>query len=418
MLCVGSVKQTRQTQPSTVCGIVVQVLSATVQKIKKLILQAIEYVVKFFRWLFCCKPRDVKPRDVKPRVVTPSTAPLPPFELARFPALMREQGINPDRLNAIPTPIDPALINYVVDSANPPIQLNELLTKFNEIFADLRDDDILYNDQGADVSKRRARENIQENLIDGVDMRGASSGYHYEVLRAIHMYLRGAIFELRKAEIPLDKKKEVLKNLASAARHCPPRRHEECKATYLTLSNQMETVRQIVLTAWQRTKEALLRNYYSLSREPVQTLNFIRSVAGPELGLDCDRLNLEDIYIRLHDARSPKNRYWNEKHTTRAQFLETFYNVFPLNAVRVTKDHLNERIRQDNPIATQISQYIDTVIRSNVQKGVLTQAEAQALPHPYQDASTYELTDAGARLLLADEQLIIPQTPNGHLIRV
>lgn len=341
------------------------------------------------------------------------------------PAIHGTVQVNNVFLGRVPEPFDPTNIQHIAREANPPIVIEEVLTLFDQSFSDKGNNDIILNDQGRHVTKLRARGLIERSYLDYINYPEASS-YHQQVAESMKIYLQGIIFELRKPNeknsdepyCPIEKKREAFINLANSAGHCPPRRHEEVKKVYLRLSNQMETVENIILGYVQEAKEDLFREYYSLSREPVQTLNYIRREVGLEFGLDKHAINLADIYIDLHDARSPENR--DSKHRTKAQFQETFRRIFtPANAMKVTLHTINKRMATDAEFTAQLSQFIDNEVRAHF--GEESQ-EVESLPNPYQydydvEGKAYHLTPEGIRFLLCHFGILTPNEENGHFVR-
>lgn len=351
-----------------------------------------------------------------------------PIPMSDIPAhILQSLEINPAALARRPKPFDPAPIIHIANNTVPIIHADQIIQHFNQQFARLGEDAILYNDQGNDITVARARDSIQTQYLNYIRDNMGVGGYSKSVAENFELFLKAIIFELRKAEVPVEKKQEALKNLASAAEHCVPRRHEQAFKIYRTLSNQMETLEDIVLQYVQQTKEDLFYNFYSLSREPVQTLNYIRATVGQELGLDCNEVHLNDPHINLNDASSPENRW--EKHRTPAQFRNVFNRIYtPVNLLSIMKNFLNQRIAQDNDFTREVSAFIDNELQRHQRAGDLTKAEMDNLPAPYQfdlfdnegnenKTNPYHLTDEGIRFLMVHFGMLRTDVPNIHLVR-
>ena len=398
-------------------------ISATFTKIKNVFMRCMRWITNGIRNLYGCpkRPARIVP-GAGPRLAPPTVPPIPILEIP--PAILTSVAINEDAVVLAPRPFDPTTLRHIAREANPRIAQEEILDLFDGIFADIPDGEVIDNDQGIPITKANARERIKTGYLNYIQTHGNQGGVGYNplVAKSMDLYLKGVIYELRKDEHSLEKKQEALKNLAQAASHCPPRRHEEAKKVYLVLSSQMETLDQIILGYVQQAKEALFRNYYSLSNEPVMTLNYIRRIVGVELGLDVDPINLEDIHIGMNNAISPENR--NNKHTTRKEFVATFTRIYtPENLIKLTLHSINLRIASDAGFARDLSRFIHNEISHHVQTGNLGDPELAALPLPYQfpydkPGKGYHLTTYGIRFLLVHFKLLNSRTPNGHLVRI
>lgn len=308
------------------------------------------------------------------------------------PAVLANLSINKGALARTPALFDPSMILQVARDASPPIEAREILAQFDRIFAGAGRNTILcHDDRNAPITVAGARVAI---LTDYVTLHPLNE-YEASVAANIRLFLVGIVSELRKPDVPQEKKQTALIDLVLSARHCFPRRYEQALKTYRTLSNQVETLEQIVLQLLQQVKEDLFREYYSLSLEPVMTLNFIRKLVGRELGLDCDPIHLNDPHMSAHnDARSPQNPGF--KHMTASQFRRVFFHIYnPESVLRIMRQRLNDKIANNNDFCREITQYISDAVPAD-QKG--------ALPAPYQfdydHATPYQLTDDGIRFLL------------------
>lgn len=330
-------------------------------------------------------------------------------------------AINQNSLSQTPLPFDPTNIQYIADNAQPPIQTDEIIGYLQQLFAQSGAQTVLCNDDAAQpitLADAGARIRVGylayiEEFLYNRDL------YQKLVAESMRLYVIAIIHALRNPELAVEEKQEALKSLARAAMHCAPRRHEELCKVYLSLSHQTETLEQILLQMIQTIKERLILNYYSLSREPVMTLNYIRAQVGATLGLDCHPIHLKDPFINMADARSPDNPI--DKHTTPRQFLRVFRRIYtPANLLALMKEALNQRIAQNGDFATMVSQFIDNAVVRLQEAGELTIAEVEKLPEPYQvplfaqdgtinEVNPYHLTDEGVLFLLVHF---------GHLVRV
>ncbi|MBS0649694.1 MAG: hypothetical protein JSR93_00885, partial [Verrucomicrobia bacterium] len=340
--------------------------------------------------------------------------------------------VNPAKIAETPARLDPALIQHIANTATPPIQIGELLTQFDRIcdLVGVGVDDVLYQDQGTEITRANARRSLETNYLQMVRDNAASGTQYYRNIAAdIDIALKGIIFGLRvpadgSPETPdiIAKKRMAIENLCSASEHCVPRRHTEAFKVYRVLSNQMETLDEIIKQYIQETKEDLFINYYSLSTQSGHTLNFIRRAVGNEFGLDTSQTNLQDPYIEMggNNARSPENRF--QAHTQPDQFRNVFQRIYtPANILFNMKNFLNGRIASDAGFARDISQFIDNEIGAHETAGRLTAADTADMPMPYQndysDANPFHLTDAGIKFLMVHFQHLNSATPNGHLVR-
>ena len=346
------------------------------------------------------------------------------------------QGLTVDRskLAEAPVPFDPGVIQYTAQNIQPPVQNEEILTQFDEICraSGVAEDAILYQDQGRPITRAGARQSLQDhyvnfvryNLIEEVERMVSSDSYReYDRLAAtdINVILKGIIIELRNTAVPLDKKRLAIENLCSSARHCPPRRHTESMHIYRTLSNQPEGVQQIVQQYIQLIKETLFVNHYSVSNEPVMTLNYIRKTVGQQLGLDMNPVNLQDIYMSMHDARSPQNR--DRPHTTEREFVGVFHQIYtPQNILFHMKNFINGRCVGDPEWSNgDLGAFIYMELQELEKKGILTAEEVDNSVNnqvylEIKDGKT-TITDAGVKFLLVHFGILSSEVPNGHIVR-
>lgn len=430
-----------------------------VEKIKQIFSACVAMFVSMYQtiknWIF---PNRVTSTACPTGGASPSqtvSAPVIPVS-SLAPETYEGLRVNPLRIRDIPTPFDPSIIELISQNANPPVREDQILEHFDELFRDVRDYDVLYNDEGSDIWKNEARQAIETSYLGYIRQNLNDVAYQFDqtqsrinphhrtteawnsqVARNFRTLLRGLIVELRKDEIPVEKKRVALESLASAAEHCPPRRHEEILRIYKELTNQVETMDEILLSYVQQAKEAMFASFYSHSREPVMTLNYIRREVGLELGLDRNPVNLGDIYINMRDASFPVaagtpgaalritprgQRYYSMEHTQPDQFLQVFNQLYtPENLMYQVKTKVSERLQRDADFRASLMLFIRHALVTHQQAGAVTQDQIDALPQPYigtyrEDGTPYDpimdfdyegpvawgLTDAGIRFLLVE----------------
>lgn len=330
--------------------------------------------------------------------------------------------VNPAKLNVAPEIFDLSTVSAVVLGANPPINSSELLyTHFAAAFDHLQPDAILYHDQGNPITVTKARNAIRKKLIDFEDAQFYRSNYARTLKGEFDTLLKGIIHEFRNEQVPIEKKRQGFIDLASAAEHCAPRRHNALVKVYREVVNQMETVENIVLEYNQMAKEKMFDEYYSLSKEAAQTLNFIRRELD-DVGLDRRPINFQDPFIdAFNDARSEENP--DVKHTTKAQFRAVFDKIYtPARLIYHVRKLLNKRIAENNEFCRNISAFMNNEIGEHFARGDITDREVNHLPKPYQNGLDepfpYHFTDAGIKFLLVHFGILNSQVPNDHLVRV
>lgn len=364
--------------------------------------------------------------------------------------------INQSKLSTVPSPLNIYNLIYLAQNATPVIIESQIIEHFNEIFSDVHENETLYRDlqcgYGVNISKAEARGKITSQFLDFIriyqnqNSEGRSTRLadrNERNAQHISALLKAIIFELRKPELANDKKKEVLKNLASAAEHCVPRRYAEVLKIYKEVSNQVETLDEILLQFVQTAKEDLIQNYYSLSTEPVQTLNKIRKEVGGVLGLDRNAVSLNDRYIETHnDASYPifengqVKRDWlgnlvRGKDTTNQQFLATFNRIYtPINLVNNVKRLLNERVNRDSDFADMCRLSILEVLPQadrQTERGANFLSIYMHSFDPTEDANfptnahtsedkPYYLTEEGARFMLVEGGFLNIEPNGSHII--
>jgi hypothetical protein len=362
-----------------------------------------------------------------------SIMPSQPVEQAKIiqpleevpPEIYASVQITPLSIAKAPKPIELDKLKQTIDSVQPPIEVEELLTQYDKIFKGVPNDEILCKGDGK-RNKSLARSTLEMGYINFIKSSG-NLGVYKEYMKLarpeISCFLRAIILELRKEEIPLDKKQDVLKDLIETADHCPPRRHTGSLRVYRTISNQLETVEETLLQYIQLIKEDLFRDFYSLSGEPVATLNWIRAQIGIQVGLDVSPVHLGDMYIDMHDASFREDNKI-VRHREPKEFLGVFNKIYtPESLLKMMKWFLNSRIRQDPTFTRTVSQFISDAIENLKNGNILTQAEVDQLPEPYQhdyavEDKGYHLTWEGVRFLLVRCGFLTPTEPHGHLAKV
>lgn len=345
-------------------------------------------------------------------------------------AVYTSVAINRSRIKDAPRPIDFQALKILVERATPPVAKKELLEHFDHLFSDIRDEEMVLNDEGIDRSKEDCKDQLKLAIINFNDSPNyqayvALVGDNFNLLvKAISFYLRpSADPSLEEDPSTLSKKKEALKTIISASFHCPPRRYAACDKTYLLLSDQIEDLDQILLQMVQTLKEDMFTNYYNASKEPVQTLNLIRREAGADLGLNRDPIHINDPHIDRADfsRREVMINFTGTPYITtvedfkwyssdvKERLKKDFFSFFtPENFMNGMKISLNTRIAQDNSFATELSLYINNLVNKLVEEGKLSPNDLETLPMPYQydpfehKEKGYQLTDLGLRLLLLD----------------
>ena len=299
------------------------------------------------------------------------------------PVIQTSLGVNKQSLNRQPRNIDISELIHLANQVDPPIQIQEVMDRFDEVFIDAVSAEILHTDamgaQIRDITVQMAKDRIRSGYIGFITQYANNSTYNGKLAETMEGLLKGVIFELRKPGLSIENKKEALISLSKASDHCPPRRYEEILKVYKTLSSQMETVDQILLEVNRQIKEDLFVNYYSLSKEPVMTLNYIRKTVGAQIGLDINPLNLADIFIRANDARSPDNKL--KKHIQPAEFLNVFDKIYtPEQVIALMTDYLNKKDREiQNQIVMYIHNEVEEEIERHLKAGRFTKDQADTL---------------------------------------
>ncbi len=346
-----------------------------------------------------------------------STTTEVPVSLSHFrSAVYQGLTVNVDKIPQVPQMLDPSTVRAITNGAQPPVQLDELLTHFDRICHQyaIRHTEVLFREGDQDITVEKARKSLEEKYLDLVNGFPLEKEIDRIIVREIKDVLQGIILELRPPrngdEEDIDmiaQKKVALEDLCRAAMHCRPRRHTEAFRVYSALSKQIETVDEIVKLYLQEIKESLLLTRY-YSTQPVHTLNYIRREVGVDLGLDTRETHLRDPHIKA--GRLPN--------LNRSDILAVFPEIYtPENILFGMKNLLNHRIVSNPEFACMLSEFIDHEIQIHEAAGRLVAADRENMPMPYQDPASYQLTDAGIKFLMVHLGYLNSETPNGHLVR-
>ncbi len=329
-------------------------------------------------------------------------------------------------IGEVPELLNLAAIQEITRNANPPIEINDLLTQFDRI-CDLKgingDSDVLYlNLAGEATRKDAARRFLEVYYLNLVNANLQSGDPFLEnAASEIATVLKGIIFELRAptdgSEEDLEviaKKAGAIENLCKVAEQFSYersiklllRQHTKTFNVYRSLSKRMGALGEIVKHYIQEAKETMLWAYYDSSETlpPYCMLNYIRKTVGTELGLNVHPTNLADPQIS--DGRfytlPPENRF-ALPHEGSDQFHAVFNRVcIPPNILFIMKLLFNERIISDPGFAREVREWIENQIQAHPDAGGLVAADTQApLPMPYQDPhAPYQLTKEGIKFLM------------------
>ncbi|MBI3236543.1 MAG: hypothetical protein HYZ48_02380 [Chlamydiales bacterium] len=356
---------------------------------------------------------------------------------------------DPNKLREIPREaFDLATVLYLVNGAVPPIDTNELLdqfdavcreqgldprSNFNVFFIDEDGVDDDGNPLRRQVSCADARLYLSQGVHDSEEggylrfiafEKGHAQAIRRQRAEEVEGSIKGVIFKLREGvpagasreerEKILEKRKTAIIDLCKGAMHCPPRRHTEAIRVYRFLSGQMEDVGEIMKQGIQEVKEELFKAYYSLSREPVHTLNYIRQQAGVELGLDARPVNIDtDQYLNIgrDQALSPANRRVPD--TTRADYVRVFQEIYtPYGILTGMKRFLNEKMDNNEDLKRMISQYLADELQNFIDAGKLSDDDFDLYL-----SSDYSLTDEGVRFLMVHFQYLAADREDRYLVR-
>lgn len=346
--------------------------------------------------------------------------PSPPQPSHPLEDLTKTMRVNRAALNRVPLFFDLHALTPLVTEANPPVSTEELLTQFDEILNQphstglrCRGRDVLFVDEGSQIDRNSAKNQIKINLIHYANKTHDGSRYNQMVAKELELILKLIVLEFRKPEISHEKKVEALIRLASASFHCAPRRHTETLKVYRTLLSQIETIEDALLGAVQMAKEDLFLAHYCHSTEPVMTLNYIRKKVDT-LGLDRNPIHLKDIHMGRHDALTQK---YGRPDTTKEEFIAAFNSFYTAaNVIPIVRDYLNRRMESNPDFRVEISQFIANEITQCQEAGILSEAEVALLPLPYQNES-YELLPEGVKFLLIHFGLFTDTNSESHLFR-
>lgn len=411
-------------------------ISSQVAKIKALFQSAIQWIINLSRALCCKKPIKVTshPHGATPSPVTPQKAAIGevlidvPIEIP--PAIHQSVEINRANIHEVPDrDVYLATLEAIAADRQNPIDVKDILSLFDQAFAPFPNETILTKVDNTDqfdgpnptpptpreITKTRARERLQRGYLNYFENKKNDL-----CAQSVALHLKGIIFELRKPELPIEKKQEYLRDLIQAAGHCEPRLYDTAGTIYRRASNQIDTMKTTVLRFFQQVKEDCLLQVLYRSPEPLQALNQIRKTAGPVLGLKTDRVYVEDVYLENEENRKVIGPNGIELHTA-----EEFQNLFekactPQMVLKLMMHEINLRLDFDASFNKELSAFIENEIKKYVFTTELSQAADAALPRPYQqdvgDPHIGHLTPEGIRFLLVELDHVTPKVLNGHLV--
>jgi hypothetical protein len=210
---------------------------------------AFQIIYDFFKTLFCNE--NLSPEAVE---------------------LTQNLKINRAKISELPPPLD---IYQLLEL--PDIDVNELLTHFDTLFAETRPGD-RFSILGY-IAYVQARSNSQ--IVRDLNIVAAA---------------KNLVFELRKPEIPRVKKETALIEIAFAFRNCEPRIYEDTMRQLKNLTNRFRTLEQQLPFWHQLFKEDLIIENYQVCEFHV--INHARRHV-PDWGLDRDGVNLSDPFQNI-----------------------------------------------------------------------------------------------------------------------
>jgi hypothetical protein len=323
--------------------------------------------------------------------------------------MVRSLRVNPERLKAAPTPIH--LDSLAKLAGDMKVHGEELMTYFEQLVEGKEESSPFCRDEVGAISVYAARTLLHRTYVI-LDV-FSNTKYEQMIAREVGLLVKGMLCELKtmkgalnNTELTADQIKEgegkirsiaesMLSDLARAALHCTPRKHSETLRVYRKMTNQLDTVLEILLQCIQQGKEDLFLSYYSLSAQPPHLLNFLRKELGVEFGLDRNPIHLDDPFLADHHTGSyPIYNYlgnFDKKgyHVGSSQFRATFHEIYqPAAILPLIQQALNKRISENPDLATMISQFLDGEVvkayeSTNPSKEQLAEFESK-LPEPFQ----------------------------------
>jgi hypothetical protein len=257
--------------------------------------------------------------------------------------------VNPEVIAQAPKPLDLELLARQIDEAGIVLP-DDLQQLYTELFPDRKQ--ILVHDDGELPISMEDGSRLLNCLLREIQW-----AVNDPAIKEMATLLKGLIFEMKKPETTKGQKQDIFYDLLRALKHCLPRQHSQIFALYSRTSRIAKTVPDLVLEYIQELKKILILNTYSLSKEPVQTYNFISKRIGNAVGLS-QNLAKHDRYMSLCDARYREgNRIITDR--TDGQFLTTFLKIWtPENILRGMQKLLNERIATDPDFARELGLYM------------------------------------------------------------
>lgn len=132
--------------------------------------------------------------------------------------------------------------------------------------------------------------------------------------------LKGIIKKINSGEVPKDKEKNILIELAEASTRCYPTWLEVSAKLFAEVNGQAETVEVKLLRLIQEYKESIILDFCQKEADlQWHALNYVRNILGYELGLNTV-LNQHDPYARQDDPTFGKG-------LTKWLFLQRYGNV-------------------------------------------------------------------------------------------
>lgn len=375
----------------TFCRELIGTVSRTVSLV---VLTIIEVVKKIFfllkEGLKACFKIETKPKEAEVEEVELSSMPKELYE---------DLIVNPKKISMCLDPIDPEMLAKSLEGAEPPVAIDEILTHFDAQFEDEPDENFA-QDEWTTLNKEQARYSISEHFINYLNQ-PQTDKRDTTIAESTKSFLMAVIFHLRDPKIPSTLKKEVLKKLCVAGLHCKPRKQQQAYMSYLDISNQTESVREILLQGLQDLKEKLFLEHYCMSEQSPHVLNWIRKSVGKQLGLNTSPIFLNDPYIKSADPKRPwrkgERRTTGENYcleTKPEQFLKAFdliYTKAPGRVLNGMANWIRVKMASNQAFTEQVVDFIKEV------KGM---PKDGPVPEDCFDSSNGQLTDQGVRFLM------------------
>lgn len=138
--------------------------------------------------------------------------------------------------------------------------------------------------------------------------------------KELTIFLRGIIKKIESGEVPKDKERDILMELAEASTRCYPTWLEVSARLFAEVNGQAETVEVKLLRFLQEYKESVILEFCQKEvNAQWHALNYVRNILGDELGLNTT-LNAHDPYAGQNDPIFGKG-------LTKWLFLQRYENV-------------------------------------------------------------------------------------------